>query len=166
MEEKFICKIASPEEMDRKWDYEIENNSDDRDNWITWKAEAISNCLSGASLPYYGILDGNIICEATAAIRPDQLPECGDLMDEHTAYLGAFRTVEQYRGKGCFPRLFSFMLEDLKQRGFTKYLLGVEPEETINKSIYAHWGFTELVRSGTNTYPDGTVIRVDYYLKQ
>ena len=69
MEEKFICKIASPEEMDRKWDYEIENNSDDRDNWITWKAEAISGRLSGVSLPYYGILDGNIICEATAFIH-------------------------------------------------------------------------------------------------
>ena len=57
MEEKFICKIASPEEMDRKWDYEIESNPSDRDNWITWKAEAISGRLSGVSLPYYGILD-------------------------------------------------------------------------------------------------------------
>ncbi len=73
MEEKFICKIASPEEMDRKWDYEIESNPSDRDNWITWKAEAISSRLSGVSLPYYGILDGNIICEATAFIRQDLL---------------------------------------------------------------------------------------------
>ena len=64
MEEKFICKIASPEEMDRKWDYEIENNSDDRDNWITWKAEAISE-PSGPWKP--GGAEG---------IFPDSFPLC------------------------------------------------------------------------------------------
>ena len=78
MEEKYICKIASPEEMNRKWDYKIEHNPSERENWVTWKAEAISRFGAGAILPYYGILDGEIICEATAVIQPDQLPECGD----------------------------------------------------------------------------------------
>ena len=166
MEEKYICKIASPEEMNRKWDYEIEHNPSERENWVTWKAEAISRFGAGAILPYYGILDGEIICEATAVIQPDQLPECGDAADEHTAYLEAFRTLEAFRGKGYFSRLFSFMLDDLKHRGYTGFLLGVEPEETVNKKIYAHWGFTHLVSTGTCTYPDGTVIQVEYYLKK
>ena len=66
MEEKFICKIASPEEMDRKWDYEIESNPSDRDNWITWKAEAISSRLSVVSLPYHH-LRGNSLHPAGSA---------------------------------------------------------------------------------------------------
>ena len=34
---QYICRIASPEDMERKWDYEISLNADDRENWIIWK---------------------------------------------------------------------------------------------------------------------------------
>ena len=57
----------------------------------------------------------------------------------------------------------AFMLKDLKQKGYTKAVAGVEPEEKLNKEIYQHWGFTELVSIGTETYPDGTVINVEFY---
>ena len=68
---QYICRIASPEDMERKWDYEISRNVDDRENWIVWKKEAIANLREGRAIPYYGILDGEIICEATAIIHPD-----------------------------------------------------------------------------------------------
>ena len=45
----------------------------------------------------------------------------------------------------------------------TKY--SIKPCEEINKQIYNHWGFNEFVTSGTETYPDGTVITVEYYGK-
>ena len=43
---------------------------------------------------------------------------------------------------------------------------GVEPGEEINKAIYHHWGFTEYINTGTETYPDGTVIEVEFYGKR
>ena len=58
------------------------------------------------------------------------------------------------------------MLKDLKQKGYTKAVVGVEPKETRNREIYYHWGFTEYVRTGSETYPDGTVIMVEFYGKQ
>ena len=59
-----------------------------------------------------------------------------------------------------------FMLEDLKNRGYEKVTLGVEPEEVKNKQIYAHYGFTEHIKNGVEVYPDGTEIDVEYYGKQ
>ena len=32
--------------------------------------------------------------------------------------------------------------------------------------MYTHWGFTEFIKSATETYPDGTVIDVEYYKKE
>ena len=69
MENRYICKIASAEEMEQKWDYEIGIHAE-KENWIAWKSEAIEGARSGRSVPYYGILDGTVICEATAIPNP------------------------------------------------------------------------------------------------
>lgn len=59
-----------------------------------------------------------------------------------------------------------FMLDDLREKGFIRVTLGVEPAEEMNKKIYAHYGFTEYVKRAEETYPDGTVITVDYFAKR
>ena len=87
-------------------------------------------------------------------------------MDETTAYLCAFRTIKEYRRKGYFSRLLRFVLNDLIQKGYTKAVLGVEPDDKMNKAMYTHWGFTEFIKSAEERYPDGTVIQVEYYWKQ
>ncbi len=163
--EKYICKIASPAEMEAKWKYEIERHPGNG-NWAVWRQEAIDDYLMGKAIPYYGILDESIICEATAAISPDTVQNSADIMDGHTAYLCAFRTNEGYRGKGYFSILLRHMLDDLKRKGFTRAVLGVEPDEQKNKAIYRHWGFTEYLKTEKETYPDGTEITVEYYLKR
>ena len=160
----FVCKIASFEEMNEKWDYEIKLHPG-QENWTIWKAEAINNYQTGKSIPFYGILDGTIICEATAMVDPGEVQNSSGMMDETTAYLCAFRTLKEYRGKGYFSKLLRFMLSDLKQKGFTKAVLGVEPNDEKNKAMYTHWGFTEFIKSATEQYPDGTVIDVAYYGK-
>ena len=38
----YVCKIASAEELNRKWDYEIAQNPGDG-NWLIWKEEAVEN---------------------------------------------------------------------------------------------------------------------------
>ena len=98
----YICKIASMGEMEQKWDYEIAQHSEKR-NWIVWKGEAIESARTGLSIPYYGILDGTVICEATAVLNPDFEQACGK--PDHTVELCAFRTNKEYRGKGYFSKL-------------------------------------------------------------
>ena len=165
MAELFICKIASPQEMKIKWEYEIAQSGKDKENWIVWEKKAIENYKQGYTIPYYGILDGIIICEATAMVHPKVVQNNIGLVDSHTVYLSAFRTLNKFQGKGYFSKLFHFMIDDLRKKGFTKATLGVEPVEEINKEIYAHYGFTEYIKSGKEYYPDGTVIDVEYYGK-
>lgn len=165
MAEHFICKIASLREMNLKWDYEIAHSGEDRENWIVWKKRSLENYRRGYCIPYYGILEGDIICEATAMVHPGIVQNSTGLVDSHTVYLSAFRTVDRFQGKGYFSKLFRFMTDDLRQKGYTKATLGVEPDEEKNKAIYARYGFTEFIKSGQESYPDGTVIDVEYYGK-
>jgi ribosomal protein S18 acetylase RimI-like enzyme len=159
----YICKIATLDEMNEKWDYEITKNADDRENWTLWKKENIERYKKEYIIPYYGILDGKIICECTAAINSSVVQNSSDLIDDKTAYLTAFRTVDEYQNQGYFSKLFKFMIEDLKEKGYERVTLGVEPEEERNKAIYTKYGFIEHIKDGKESYPDGTLIDVEYY---
>lgn len=159
--EKYVCKIATPDEMEVKWDSEIKKNKGS--NWSLWKVSAIERVRRGESIAYYGVLGGESICEATAMLEKANVQNGDGLVDEKTAYLCAFRTVEEHRGKGYFSALFRFMLEDLRARGYERVTVGVEPTETENLQIYRHFGFGRFIKSARESYPDGTVIRVDYY---
>ena len=160
----YICKIATIDEMEEKWNYEIEH-AKNKYNWKIWKESAIKRVKEGKSIAYYGILDGKIISEATASLDGEIVQNSEGLISEDTAYLNAFRTIEEYQGKGYFTSLFKFMLDDLKARGYKKVTLGVEPCEIKNIQIYFHYGFNEYVKSAYEEYPDGEKILVNYYAK-
>ena len=164
--DNYVCKIASIDEMNTKWNYEREHAINDKENWIIWKKDNIERFQNGFIIPYYGILDGKIICECTAALNSSVVQNAYSLVDEKTAYLTAFRTITEYQGKGYFSKLFKFMIEDLKNRGYEKVTLGVEPEETKNKEIYFKYGFNEHIKDSKEVYPDGTEIDVEYYGKK
>ena len=127
----YVCKIASLEELEKKWQYEIDNATDDKSNWIKWKKQMIDRYNSGKIIPYYGILNGKIICECTAAIDASVIQNSENLIDDKTAYLFAFRTISEYENQGYFSKLFKFMLADLKAKGYERVTLGVEPEELM-----------------------------------
>ena len=78
----------------------------------------------------------------------------------------AFRTNKEYQNQGYFSKLYNFMIDDLKSKGYKKVTLGVEPEEEKNKIIYKKYGFTNLIKISTEVYPDGTEIEVEYYSKE
>ena len=77
----------------------------------------------------------------------------------------AFRTIDEYQGKGYFSKLFNYMVNDLKSKGYKRLTIGVEPTETKNKAIYFKWGFTNFVRKSQEKYPNGSIIDVEYYYK-
>ena len=76
MLENYVCKIASIDEVIAKWDKLIAQNPGDP-NWVSWKAETIENVRTGRKIPYYGVLDGEIICEAYAEPGYDPAAEGG-----------------------------------------------------------------------------------------
>lgn len=125
----------------------------------------IENYQKGFIIPYYGLLNGKIISECTAAINPSVVQNAENLVGEKIAYLTAFRTIKEYQGKGYFSKLFKFIIEDLKSRGYEKVTLGVEPTEKKNKEIYLNYGFNEYIKKSKEFYPDGTEIDVEYYSK-
>ena len=89
-----------------------------------------------------------------------------NLINKETIYLSAFRTVEEFQGKGYFSELFKFMISDLKNKGYKYATIGVEPCEVKNMLIYCKYGFTEYVKTAVETYPNGERINVNYYSKK
>ena len=164
--DKYVCKVATVDEMNNKWDYEINHATKNKENWIIWKKENIERFQNGFIIPYYGILNKKIICECTAALNSLVVQNAEGLVDKRTAYLTGFRTISEYQGKGYFSKLFKFMIEDLKNRGYEKVTIGVEPNESKNKEIYFKYGFNEHIKDSKEFYPNGTEIAVEYYGKK
>ena len=158
----YICKIATIDEMDKKWNYEIDRATDDKGNWIIWKKENIERFKKGLIIPYYGLLNGEIICECTAILDSSIVQNSDNLVNKDTAYLSAFRTNKEYQGKGYFSKLFKYMIEDLKVKGYKKVTLAVETDDTKNQEIYKHKGFDEIIKIDKDVFPDGTTIDVEY----
>lgn len=161
----YVCRIGTLEDINNDFDYEIERAVDDKDNWIKWKEEAIKRFNNGTAITYVGELNGEVISQAVATLDPNAVNNSENLVDDKTAYLQAFRTKEEYQGKGYFSILFKYMIEDLKSRGYERVTLGVEPQEEKNKAIYTKYGFTDFIKSAPDYYPDGTTIDVEYYGK-
>ena len=117
-------------------------------------------------IAYYGFLDDKVISETYARISPEGFNEPEGIVDSNTAYLFAFRTIKEYQNKGYFSRLYDYMINDLKSRGYKKVTLSVDPEEIKNVEIYHKKGFTELIKRSKIKYPDGYTVNVDYYGKE
>ncbi len=146
-----------------KWNYEIRRQKQRKTGLKKLKNDAVYQIKNGQSVKYYGKLNNKIMCETTAMFDENIIQNSDELVDDKIVYLCNFSTDKRYRGKGYFSKLFRFMIDDLKNRGYEKFTLGVEPTETKNLQIYQHLGFNNFIKSGRETYPDGTVIDVDYY---
>ena len=132
--DNFICKVAIREELLKRWEYLINIHQGNND-WIRYKENAIRNFDDGSTISYLGLLNDEIICEATAYIKESafegDISEPSGLLNNNMAYLAAFRTNKEYEGKGYFGKLYSFMESDLKQRGYSELSLGVDRKSVV-----------------------------------
>jgi ribosomal protein S18 acetylase RimI-like enzyme len=86
--------------------------------------------------------------------------------------LCGFRTNKEYENQGYFSKLYKFIEQDLKSRGYKELSLGVEPKETRNVSIYKKFGFTNLIKSVIEYEPinydseEMVGSQVDFYYKK
>ena len=161
---EYKCVIANKELIIKKWDEEIRKHNNSK-IWIDFKEESLRN-LDTRTI-YMGILDGEIITEWTAIPSDDDLDmqNKDNLIGKNKAYLTAFRINKEYENKGYFSKLYKFMEDDLKRKGFTSLTLGVEPSEVRNMMIYFNWGFINYIKSDYEYYSNNEKILVNYYEK-
>ena len=163
--DNYECVIASEELIIKKWDKEIKNHNNS-ELWKQFKRQSLRNL--NTRIVYMGLLNGNIITEATAIISKKDLDmqNKDGLIGNKKAYLTAFRSDKDFENKGYFSKLYKFMEEDLISKGFDTLTLGVEPSEVRNIKIYFNWGFTKYIKTGYESYLNGENILVNYYEKK
>ena len=170
----YICKVATREELEKRWDYLNKINPGKK--WIEFRENALKHYDEKSTISYLGFLDDEIICEATAVI--DESAFAGDinepsgLLSDTMCYLAAFRTNAEYEGKGYFRRLYDYMENDLRRRGYKELSLGVGPDAVRNIEIYFHLGFRKYIKTVIQYEPsenDPSVLEEDviiFYKKE
>ena len=153
---EYVIKIATLEEIEKRMDYLIEIHPNNN-LWVVAKENAIRGFNEQSKIMYIGILNGEIICEATAYIKEDafvgDIKNTEELLSDKRCYLSAFRTNKEYQGNGYFSKLYKYMEEDLKEKGYKELCLGVEPSEVKNMQIYFKYGFTNYIKTTIESYP-------------
>lgn len=166
--EGYICKIATREELCKRWDY-LNAIHPGSQEWMGYRGFALRNFDDGSTITYLGFLNGEIVCEASAYVKPsafvDDISEPEGLLTDSMGYLAAFRTNEEYEGQGYFRRLYDFMENDMKSRGYTSLCLGVGPEAVRNIQIYFHLGYTEYLKTVIERTYDGEEDVILFYKK-
>ena len=146
----FICKVANRDELLKRWNYLIEIHPGNN-KWVKFKEEALKHYDEKSTISYLGFLDDEIICEVTAYIKDSafigDISEPSGLLSDSMAYLAAFRTNKEFEGKGYFSKLYNFVENDLKGKGYTELSLGVGPEAVRNMEIYFHLGFKNYIKT-------------------
>lgn len=155
----YVCKIATLDEIIKRMDYLIEIHPNNN-LWIKAKENAIRGYKEKSKIMYIGLLNDEIICEATAYVN--ELAFIGDikntenLLSKYRAYLSAFRTNKEYENNGYFSKLYKYMEKDLKEKGYKELSLGVEPNEIRNILIYFKYGFTNYIKTTIESLPGST----------
>lgn len=148
--DNFICRVANREELLKRWDYLIVIHPGNN-KWVKFRENALKHYDEKNTISYLGFLNDEIICEATAYIKESafigDISEPSGLLSDNMAYLAAFRTNKEFEGKGYFSKLYNFVENDLKQKGYTELSLGVGPEEVRNMEIYFHLGFRNYIKT-------------------
>lgn len=148
--DKYICKIATRDELLRRWDYLVKIHPGNN-KWTYYKENALKHYDESSTISYLGFLNDEIICEATAYIKESafigDISDPSGLLSDSMAYLAAFRTNKEYEGKGYFSKLYNFIENDLKEKGYTELSLGVGPEAVRNIEIYFHLGYRDYIKT-------------------
>ena len=146
----YLCKVADRDELSRRWEYLIRIHPGDP-RWVGFRETSLRHYDEQSTISYLGILDDEIICEATAYIQDSafvgDINDPSGLLSDRMSYLAAFRTNREYEGKGYFSRLYAFVENDLRKRGYTELSVGVGPKAVRNMEIYFHLGFREYIKT-------------------
>ena len=79
-------------------------------------------------------------------------------------YFEAYRIDKKCQGKGLGQKLMEYVINDLKQKGYKEFTIGVEEDNEKAKHIYFKYGFTEAIDYGKGDEFDPTEYTL--YLKK
>lgn len=68
---------------------------------------------------------------------------------QRTAYLCAFRVRRDFRGQGLGTKLICRVIEHLKDLGYQRASIGVDPADAADVRLYKRLGFTRKVKECT-----------------
>ena len=71
-------------------------------------------------------------------------------------YFEAYRIDKNYQGKGLGQQLIEYTINDLKQKGYKEFTIGVEEDNEKAKHIYFKYGFTKAIDYGKGDEFDPT----------
>ena len=147
MNEQFRYKEATLDELDRRWDINIANESGDN-RWVDWKLMSIEDNKAGKCKTFV-VLDGEEpIGEGTLLFLPEKVQGRTELADGvNIANINALRIEKSHEGKGHISKLVKLMEQYAINNGYKILTIGVEAKETRNIAIYLHWGYTTFVES-------------------
>ena len=135
-------KKILPEELDKLYDL---FPSDD-ELWFKYRNMRLKE-YENKETDTYVIEDGDkFIGELTVNYISHDLPT--ETVPNQRVYLQAFRVDKKYQKQGLGQQLITFVLNDLEERGYTEFTIGVEEDNEIAKHIYFKNGFTEAIDKG------------------
>lgn len=140
-------KIATMEELERRWDINIANNIGDN-RWVDWKTMFIDDNKTGKCKTFVVLCGEEPVGEGTLLFSPEKVQGRTELADGvNIANINALRIEKSHEGKGHISKLVKLMEQYAIDNGYKTLTIGVEAKETRNIAIYLHWGYTTFVTS-------------------
>jgi len=114
--------------------------------WIKYRGQRLQQ-FENKEIDVYVIEDTNeFIGELTVNyISHDLLSET---IPNIRVYFEAFRIDKKHQGKGLGKKLIEYTINDLKEKGFKEFTIGVEEDNERAKHIYFKYGFIEPIDHG------------------
>lgn len=146
--EKFVYRIATIEDLEQVWNKDIKRHPDDN-RWAIWKIEYIEYNKNNEAKTFVAVNEnGKVISQLTLVLKENVKDVKGKrkLCDgKSIANFNAFRTDKKYQGQGHISRLVRLAEDWAIKNSIKKITIGVEASNSKNISIYFHLGFTEFV---------------------
>ena len=158
-----IYRIATPNDLEIIWNKDIKRHPND-DRWKAWKPKYIGYNTDGLATTFVAVLNEEPVGQITLIMSPTCTPVINQpvLCDGKTTFnFNAFRIDKKYEGQGHISKLVKMAENYAKEKGATTLTIGVEINETRNREIYSHWGFTTKI---FEEFVDGETVL--YFSKQ
>jgi len=136
--EKISFRIATKQDLEKRWDYLIAENAGDK-RWQIWQEQTIKDNNKGTKKSFIALLDNEIVGEVTLVMSNFEL--------------NGLRVNKEYEGRGIASGLVKFVEAWATKHGLEYLMIGVEPREVRNMQIFFHWGYTEFLNYSIDKYP-------------
>ena len=141
-EAKFVFRKIKPEEFEKLHDL----FPGDEQLWLKYSKIRQKDFENKDTDTYVIEKNNKFIGEVSVNYVCHDLPT--EAIPNKRAYLEAFRLEKKYQGKGLGQKLLQYVLNELEDKGYTEFTIGVEEDNEIAKHIYFKFGFIEQIDKG------------------